>query len=87
MNETALKTNDEITWKQDSEKNLFPEHLRLCIDWCADDLIFSDCAVSSIEEGIEKASTFEQYEGDIYIYKSITLEIVHWIQKVNALSG
>lgn len=58
-------------------------HLRLCVDWCADDLIYLDQKVSSIDEGIEEGSHYKQFDGDIFIYNSVTNEKIHWIQRAS----
>lgn len=64
-------------------KDPFNEHLRLRVDWCANDLIYCDESVSSINVGIEESAPFKQFGGNIYIYNSMTHEVVHWIQKAS----
>lgn len=83
MKEVSLKLNEQLESGPDSERNPFKEHLRLCVDWCADDLIYADHKVSSIEEGIEEGSHYREFGGDIFIYNSVTQEKVHWIQRAS----
>ena len=54
--------------------------LRLCVDWCCDDLIYSDQAVDSIDEAYKKSEHFLQFGGDIFVYEALTGNVVENIQ-------